>query len=60
MNIQSDLRLYMFNTDGFQSIIDFVFIKYAYLFYITRNKEENLKIVIVIFVDYCIDNYAYA
>ena len=50
----------MFNTDGFQSIIDFVFIKYAYLFYITRNKEENLKIVIVIFVDYLIDNYAYA
>ena len=60
MNIQSDLILYMFNTDGFKSIIDFVFIKYAYLFYITRNKEENLKIVIVIFVDYCIDNYAYA
>ena len=60
MNIQSDLILYMFNTDGFKSIIDFVFIKNAYLFYITRNKEENLKIVIVIFVDYCIDNYAYA
>ena len=60
MNIQSDLILYMFNTDGFQSIIDFALIKYAYLFYITRNKEENLKIVIVIFVDYCIDNYAYA
>ena len=60
MNIQSDLILYMFNTDGFESIIDFVLIKYAYLFYITRNKEENLKIVIVIFVDYCICNYAYA
>ena len=50
----------MFNTDGFKSIIDFVLIKYAYLFYITRNKEENLKIVIVIFVGYFIDNYAYA
>ena len=60
MNIQSDLVLYMFNTDGFKSIIDFVLIEYAYLFYITRNKEENLIIVIVIFVDYCIDNYAYA
>ena len=60
MNIQSDFILYMFNTDVFESIIDFVLIKYAYLFYITRNKEENLKIVIVIFVDYCIDNYAYA
>ena len=60
MNIQSELVLYMFNTDGFESIIDFVLIKYAYLFYITRNKEENLIIVIVIFVDYCIDNYAYA
>ena len=60
MNIQSELILYMFNTDGFISIIDFVLIKYAYLFYITRNKEENLKIAIVIFVDYCIDYYAYA